>query len=106
MASNSALAILSLSGARRRGLQEDRWALCSPDVMDCVVAKVSLNSSGTNEVWKLGKESVDRSTATDDFDAGIRELAADNDVTPSSRRLFRQSTKRPKCDRKSAPMRG
>jgi hypothetical protein len=43
-------------------------------------------------------------------DLGILELeawaAADNDVTPSSRRLFRQSAKRPKCDRKSAPVRG
>jgi hypothetical protein len=48
----------------------DRWALCSPDVMHRVVANVSLNSRGANEVWKLGKESVDRSTATDDFDAG------------------------------------
>jgi hypothetical protein len=41
---------------------------------------------------------------------GVRELAAcagvDNEVTPSSRRLFLQSTKRPKCDRKSAPMSG
>jgi hypothetical protein len=41
---------------------------------------------------------------------GILELEAwagtDNDVTPSSRRLFLQSTKRPKCDRMSAPMRG
>jgi hypothetical protein len=40
----------------------------------------------------------------------IRGLAAwagvDNDVTWSSRRLFRQSTKGPKCVRKSAPMRG
>jgi hypothetical protein len=41
---------------------------------------------------------------------GIRELAAwagvDNEVTLSSRRLFRKSIKRPKCVRKSAPMRG
>jgi hypothetical protein len=34
------------------------------------VANVSLNSSGASEVWKLGEESVDRCTATDDFDAG------------------------------------
>jgi hypothetical protein len=30
---------------------------------------------------------------------------SDNDVTPSSRNLFRQSTRWPKCERKSTPMR-
>jgi hypothetical protein len=41
---------------------------------------------------------------------GTSALAAwagtDNDVIPSSSRLFRQSTKRPKWDRKSTPMMG
>jgi hypothetical protein len=41
---------------------------------------------------------------------GICELASwagtDNDVTPSSRRLFLQSIKRQKWERKSGPMRG
>jgi hypothetical protein len=32
-----------------------RWALCSPDVVDRVVANFSLNSSGASEVWKLGE---------------------------------------------------
>jgi hypothetical protein len=40
---------------------------------------------------------------------GISELAAwagtGNEVTPSSRLLFRQSTRRPECDRKLTPMR-
>jgi hypothetical protein len=40
------------------------------DVVDRAVANVSLNSSGASEAWKLGDESVDRCTATDDFDAG------------------------------------
>jgi hypothetical protein len=31
---------------------------------------------------------------------------SDNDVTPSSSQLFRQSTRRPKCERKSIPMMG
>jgi hypothetical protein len=39
-------------------------------VVDRVVANISLNSNGASEVWKLGKESVDQCTATDDFDAG------------------------------------
>jgi hypothetical protein len=41
---------------------------------------------------------------------GISALAAwagtDNDVTPSKSQLFRQSTRRPKCDRKSTSMMG
>jgi hypothetical protein len=44
------------------------------------------------------------------FTLGIRELAAwagaDNDVIPSSSLLFRQSTRRPKWERKSTPMMG
>jgi hypothetical protein len=45
----------------------DRRARCSPNVVDSVVANVSLNPSGTSKVRKLGKKSVDRSTSTDDF---------------------------------------
>jgi hypothetical protein len=30
----------------------------------------NIHSSGASEVWKLGEESVDQCTATDDFDAG------------------------------------
>jgi hypothetical protein len=48
----------------------DRWALCSPNVVDHVVTNFSLTSSGATKVWILGKESVDRCTDTDDFDAG------------------------------------
>jgi hypothetical protein len=48
--SNSAFAILSLSGARRRGLQ----VTGSPDVVDRVVANFSLNSSGASEIWIFG----------------------------------------------------
>jgi hypothetical protein len=44
------------------------------------------------------------------FTLGSSKLAAwaraDNYLTPSSRRLFLQSAKRPQWDRKSAPMRG
>jgi hypothetical protein len=44
------------------------------------------------------------------FTLGVCELAAwggpDNDVTAPRRRLFLQSTRRPKWERKSAPMRG
>jgi hypothetical protein len=43
------------------------------------------------------------------FTLGTGELAAwagADDVTPSSRRLFLQSTRMPKWDTKSAPMRG
>jgi hypothetical protein len=74
------------------------------------VAHLALDTRGANEVWKLGEKCVDRRTATDDFHAGVCELAAwagaDNDVIASSRRLFLPSTKRPKWKRKSAPMRG
>jgi hypothetical protein len=38
-------------------------------VVNRVVANVSLNPSGTSEVRKLGKKSVDLSTGTDDFHA-------------------------------------
>jgi hypothetical protein len=44
------------------------------------------------------------------FTLEISELVAcaeeDNDETPSSRRLFQQSTRRPKWERKSTPVRG
>jgi hypothetical protein len=74
------------------------------------VAHLALDSRGANEVWKLGEKCVHQRTATDDIHAGVCDLAAragaDNDVTASSRRLFLQSTRRPKWERKSAPMRG
>jgi hypothetical protein len=88
----------------------DWWTWCSPDVVDGVATRLALDTSGANEVWKLGEKGFDRRTATDDFHAGGLRTGslgrADNDVIPSSRRLFLQSTKRPKWERKSAPMRG
>jgi hypothetical protein len=39
-------------------------------VVDSVVAHLALDIRGANKVWELGKKCVDRSTATDDFDAG------------------------------------
>jgi hypothetical protein len=43
----------------------DWCARCSPDVVDCVVAHLSLHACGTNEVRKLGEKSVGRCTPTD-----------------------------------------
>jgi hypothetical protein len=72
----------------------DWWAWCSLDEVD-----LALETRWANKDWKFG-EDVHRSNATDDFDVGICELAvwagADNDVTPSSRRLLLQSIQRPK----------
>jgi hypothetical protein len=72
MASNSALAMASRSGASRRGRQVtgEPWALCCPDVVDSVVAYLALDTRGANEFWKLGEKCVDRRTDTDDFHAG------------------------------------
>jgi hypothetical protein len=86
----------------------DWWAWCSPDVVDGVGRTSRWTSVERMRSGNLEK-SVDRRRATDDFHAGVCELAAwagaDNDVAPSSRRLFLQSTRRPKWERKSAPMR-
>jgi hypothetical protein len=39
-------------------------------VVDGVVAHLSLDIRGANKVWKFKEEGADRSTDTDDFDAG------------------------------------
>jgi hypothetical protein len=44
--------------------------MCSPDVVGGVVAHLTLNTSGTNEVRNFGEGGFDVSTATDDFHAG------------------------------------
>jgi hypothetical protein len=78
-------------------------------VLDRVVAHFTLDSSWTSEVQELGEESVDWCAANDVLNAGISALAAwagTDDVTPSRSQLFRQSTRRPKCDEKSTPMMG
>jgi hypothetical protein len=64
MASNSALAIASLSGVNRRG----RQVTGGPGVVDGIVTHLALNSSGASEVLKLGENVVD--WCTDDFDTG------------------------------------
>jgi hypothetical protein len=83
---------------------------CCPYVVGRVVAHLPLHSCGTSEVRELGEDAVNCCSGTHEFDAGVRGLAAwagvDSDVTPSSRRLFRLSTMRPKCARKSASMSG
>jgi hypothetical protein len=48
----------------------DWWTWCSPDVVDGAVAHLAQDTRGSNEVWKLGENSVDRRTATDDFHTG------------------------------------
>jgi hypothetical protein len=86
----------------------NRWARSSPDVVGSVVADFALNSSCASEVRELGEVAIDRFAASDGFNAGISALAlwagTDRDVTPSRSRLFRQSTRRPKCERKFTPM--
>lgn len=61
--------------------------------MDGVVAHLALDSGGAGEVREFGEEAVERRAGIDGLDSKIGELAAcaveDNDVTPSSRRLFR-----------------
>jgi hypothetical protein len=47
-----------------------RWACCSPDVVDGVVAHLALDTRGANVVRKFGDEGADRSTAADNVDAG------------------------------------
>jgi hypothetical protein len=69
MASNSALAMASRSGASRRGRQVTGGS--GVVRMWCGdVAHLTLDTRGANEVRKFVKEGVDRSTATDDFGAG------------------------------------
>jgi hypothetical protein len=74
--------------------------------VDGVVAYLALYSCGATEVRKLREDIVDCSPPLMTLKLGIRELAAwegaDNDVTQSSRRLFLQSSKRPKWELKSA----
>jgi hypothetical protein len=77
-------------------------------VVDGVLAYLSLYSGGTSEVRELREDAVDCCTTTDDTHSLDQRAGgwagADNDVTLSSRWLFLQSTKKPKWDRKSAPM--
>jgi hypothetical protein len=53
--------------------------------VDGVAANLALDTRGANEVWKLGENSVDRRTATDDFHSGSLRTGslggADNEVT-------------------------
>jgi hypothetical protein len=72
MASNSALAMASRSGARRRGRQVTGGAWRGPDVVYDVVPYLALNSGGTGELRELGDEVVYGCATTDDFDAGHR----------------------------------
>jgi hypothetical protein len=104
MASNSALAMASRSGASRRG----RQVTGGPGVVRMWWKMLWRTSRWT----PVGSE---RTVSAEEpplmtFKLGVCELAAwagaNNDVTASSRRLFLQSTRRPKWDRKSAPMRG
>jgi hypothetical protein len=110
MASNSALAIANLSSASRRGRQVTggsgivrmwwtvlwRTSLWTPAGL--------VRSGNSARMLSIGVPPVTVLTL------GTSALAAwagtDNDVTPSSSRLFRQSTKRPNWERKSTPMMG
>jgi hypothetical protein len=72
-----------------------------PDLVNGAEAHFALDSGWAGELRELSEEAVDRSAASDDLHSlGTCELAAwagaDNDVTPSRRRLFRQSNSRPK----------
>jgi hypothetical protein len=62
------------------------------------------------EVREPSEEASDWCTAIDNIDVGDQRaghlVGPNNDIAPSSRQLFWQSTKRPKWQRKSAPMRG
>jgi hypothetical protein len=79
-------------------------------MMDSAVAHFALDSG-----WAVRSGNSARKLSTGVpllmvLTLGICELAgcagADNDVTTSSRRLFRQSNSRPKRERKSTPMSG
>jgi hypothetical protein len=104
------LAIASQSGASRRG----RQVVGGPGIVRMwwtVLWRTSrwtpagrVGSGNSARMVSIGVPPVTVLTL------GSSALAAwagtDNDVTPSSSRLFRQSTKRPKWDRKSTPMMG
>jgi hypothetical protein len=70
MASNSALAIASRSGASRRGRQVTSVARYSPDVVDSIMADFALDSGWRSEVREFGEEAVDWCAASDGLDAG------------------------------------
>ena len=110
MASNSVLATVSLSGARRRGrlvtggpgvvlmwwtvlCRTSRWIPVGR-VSAGNWARRSINGALLPMVFTLG------------MDVGAAWPGADRDVVPSRRRLLRQSTRRPKWARRSAPMMG
>jgi hypothetical protein len=85
----------------------DRWARYSPDVVDAVVAYLALDSGWADEVREICEEAVDGCAY---FTLGMCVLGVlvgtGNEVIPSSNRLLRQSTQRPKWDMKSTPMMG
>jgi hypothetical protein len=95
MASNSALAMASWSGFSRRG----RQVTGGPGVVRM------WRTSRRTLVGRMRSENSERRLSIEEkplmtFTLGVCELTAwagaDNEVTPSSRRLFLQSTKRPK----------
>jgi hypothetical protein len=77
-------------------------------VVDCVVAEFALDLAGRVRTGKSVRRLSIGVLPMMVLTLGISALAAwagaDNDVTPSRSRLFRQSTRRRKCDRKSTPM--
>jgi hypothetical protein len=104
------LATASRSGASRRGRQVTGW----PGAVR-MWWTVLWRTSRCTPVGRVRSGNSERMLSTAvpvlmSLMLGVRGLAAwagvESDVTPSSRRLFRQSTNRPKCARKSAPMRG
>jgi hypothetical protein len=109
MASNSALAMVSRSGASRRG----RQTTGGPGVVRMWWTVLWCTSRWT-PVGRMRSGNSERCVSTKEpplmtCTLGVRELAAwagaDNDVTAFSKRLLLQSTRRPKWDRKSASMR-
>jgi hypothetical protein len=74
-------------------------------VVDGVVAHFALDSGWPSEFREFGKRLSTGVPLLMVLTLGISELAAcageDNDVTPFIRRLFRQSTRRPKWERKN-----
>jgi hypothetical protein len=110
MASNSALAMVSRSGANRRG----RQVTGGPGVVR-IWWTVLWRTSRWTPVGRMKSGNSEKGVSTEDpplmtFTLEVRELAAwtgaDNEVTASSKRLLLQSTRRLKWERKSAPMRG
>jgi hypothetical protein len=51
-------------------LAGDRWAGCSPDVVDSIMADFALDSGWASEVREFGEDAVDRCAASDGLDAG------------------------------------